>query len=264
MPETARCLRAQARADGPDAETAHAVRMHARRDGPDAEAPHALRIHRPDGADSGRVRGLRVLGPPDAPDAAEARPGRRYVVLSFPSPIRPGVIESPVLAILSADDPGWCAWSPGSPPVPLPPHTSILCEYPVDACDAAWADWQRAEFAFACDFPPNPGEPRPGPAWVSPNGDFYACRWMQHDRLAYRLAAAVYADPRGPWALEQRGWLRIGQHGTAIRSSFREPPSQGQLNVLFSLLQVSDGAFRESIREELLLARLLAERSQRD
>lgn len=195
--------------------------------------------------------------------AVEGARGRRYVVLSFPSPIKPDVNEGPVLAMLFSDAPGVCAWSPGSPPVPLPAEAVIVHEYPVDAFDTAWADWRRAEFQFARDFPPAPCEPRPGPAWVAPDGTFYACRWMEHDRLAYRLAAAVYSDPRGPWALEQRAWLRIGQDGTAIRSSFREPPSDGQLNVLFALLELSDGAFRESIRDQLQLARLLAERSRR-
>jgi hypothetical protein len=185
-------------------------------------------------------------------------------VLSFRSPIKSGAREGPLLAILDDGSPGRCAWSPGSPTVPLPVEATILREYAVDASDAAWADWQRAEFQFARDFPPLPSEPRAGAAWVAPDGRFYGCRWMEHDRLAYRLAAAVYADPRGPWALEQRGWLRIAQDGTAIRSSFREPPTQEQLNVLFALLQSSEGAFRESMSEELQLARLLAERSRRE
>jgi hypothetical protein len=200
------------------------------------------------------------LAGPAADDGAR---GRRYVVLSFASPIKPGETDGPVLAMLFVDAPGLCAWSPDSPPVPLPADAVILREYPVDAFDTAWADWRRAEFQFARDYPPAPCEPRPGPAWVAPDGCFYACRWMEHDRLAYRLAAAVYADPRGPWALEQRGWLRIGQDGSAIRSSFREPPTQPQLNVLFALLETSDGAFRESIRDQLHLVRLVAERSRR-
>jgi hypothetical protein len=197
------------------------------------------------------------------PTAVDGGRGRRYVVLSFPSPIKPDVTEGPVLAMLFVGAPRLCAWSPESPPVPLPVGAVILREYAVDAFDTAWADWRRAEFQFARDYPPAPCEPRAGPAWVGPDGSFYACRWMEHDRLAYRLAAALYADPRGPWALEQRGWLRIGQDGTAIRSSFREPPTEGQLNVLFALLETSDSAFRESIRDQLHLARLVAERSRR-
>jgi hypothetical protein len=165
--------------------------------------------------------------------------------------------------MLFSDAPGLCAWSPESPPVPLPDEAVVVREYTVDGCDTAWADWRRAEFQFARDFPPPCGEPRPGPAWVAPEGAFYPCRWMEHDRLGYRLAAALYADPRGPWALEERGWLRIAQDGTAIRSSSREPPTDGQLNVLFALLQLSDGTFRESIRDQLQLARLLAERLRR-
>ena len=196
-------------------------------------------------------------------DAVDQGRGRRYVVLSFPSPIKPGVIEGPVLAVLFDEPPGLCAWSPDAPPVPVPADAVILRDYAVDVCDTAWAAWRRAEFQFARDFPPPRSEPQPGPAWVGPDGAFYACRWMEHDRLAYRLAAALYADPRGPWALEQRGWLRLGQDGTAIRSSNREALSEGQLNVLVALLQRSDGDFREGIREQLLLARLLAERSRR-
>ena len=206
------------------------------------------------GAVDGRLAGL-------APTDGEA--GRRYVALSFPSPIRPGITEGPVLAVLFGDSPGVCAWSPDAAPVPVPPQAVILREYAVDARDRPWADWCRAEFQFARDFPPAPCEPRPGPAWVGPDGGFYACRWMEHDRLAYRLAAALYADPRGPWCLEQRGWLRIGQDGTAIRSASREPPSDAQLNTLLTLLELSDGDFREGIREQLQLARLLAERSRR-
>ena len=205
----------------------------------------------------------RVNGQVAGSVAAQASPGRRYVVLSFPSPIKPDVTEGPVLATLFDDAPGLCAWSPDSPPVPLPPRAVILREYRVDPCDPSWADWRRAEFQFARDFPPQASDPRPGPAWVCPDGRFYACRWMEHDRLAYRLAAWLYSDPRGPWALEQRGWLRIGQDGTAIRSSFREPPSQGQLDVLMTLVQIADGVFRESIRDQLQLARLVAERRRR-
>jgi hypothetical protein len=129
----------------------------------------------------------------------------------------------------------------------------------VDTADPSTADWQRAQLEFAQDFPPRAVPPHPAPAWLSPDGRFYACRWLEHDRLSYRLAAAYYGDPRGTQALEKHGWLRVQRDGTIVRPPYaRRGPSQPQLDVLFTLVQVSRGEYHANIRDELELARLLA------
>jgi hypothetical protein len=120
-------------------------------------------------------------------------------------------------------------------------------------------DWQRAQMEFAREFPPQPVSPRPVPAWLASDGRFYACRWLEHDRLSYRLSAMYYGDPGGTKVLESRGWLRVQRDGTIIRPpSSRADLTQPQLDVLFSLVQLAEGAYRDNIREELELARLRA------
>ena len=86
-----------------------------------------------------------------------------------------------------------------------------------------------------------------------------AVRVLEHDRLSYRLAAAYYADPRGTQALEKHGWLRVQRDGTIVRPPFTwRELTQAQLDVLFTLVQVSTGDYHTNIRDELELARLFA------
>lgn len=179
----------------------------------------------------------------------------RYVALGFRSPARAGETE---LAILLLDQPHLLRWGPDVPPTALPSGHTVLKEYSVDAADPSTADWQRAQLEFARDFPARPVPPRPSPAWLSPDGRFYACRWLEHDRLSYRLAAAYYGDPRGTQALEKHGWLRVQRDGTIVRPPYTwRELTQAQLDVLFALVQVSRGDYHTNIRDELELARML-------
>jgi hypothetical protein len=142
--------------------------------------------------------------------------------------------------------------------MPLPPEHTILKDYPV-RCERLSEDWRLARLAFGRDFPPQPSEPHPSAAWVAPDGSFYACHWLEHDRLAYRLAGAYYTSPDGPRRLERCGWVRLEHDGTVVRHARGKPLSQAQLDVLFALLQTSAGSYRANIGEELELS-LIAER----
>lgn len=175
----------------------------------------------------------------------------RYVVVTFPSPRQPGKTEGPELGILVQHRQDIILWGPDYSPVPLPAGHTVLKQYPVDKLDSSTADWQRAQLQFARDFPPRAVPPHAAPAWVAPEGRFYPCRWLEHDRLGYRLAAAYYADPRGPLALERRGWLRVQHDGTVVRLPARRP-TQSQLDVLFALAQSSEGIYSLNIRDELV------------
>jgi hypothetical protein len=80
------------------------------------------------------------------------------------------------------------------------------------------------------------------PAWLAPDARFYWCRWLEHDRLSYRLSAAHYGNPGGTRVLEARGWLRVQRDGTIVRPpSSPSGLSQPQLDVLFSLAQLAEG-----------------------
>ncbi|HTD78903.1 MAG TPA: hypothetical protein VK898_14795, partial [Chloroflexota bacterium] len=171
-------------------------------------------------ADRGRAeRAARGAANPEPPIRAPRakKTTWRYVALGLRSPNRPGETERVELGILLLDRPRLVLWGPDSPPAPLPRGHAVLKEYSVDAADPSTADWLRAQLEFARDFPPRPVPPVPTPAWLAPDGRFYACRWLEHDRLSYRLAAAYYADPRGTQALERHGWLRVQRDGTIVR-----------------------------------------------
>jgi len=183
----------------------------------------------------------------------------RYAAVGLPSPTRPGETERVELGILLPDQPHLILWAPDSPPTPLPRGHTVLKRYSVDTAEPSTADWQRAQFEFARDFPPRAVPPHPAPAWLAPDGRFFACRPLEHDRLSYRLAAAYYGDPHGTQALEKRGWLRVQRDGTIVRPlSARRELSQAQMDVLFTLVQVSKGDYHANVRDELELARLLA------
>jgi hypothetical protein len=182
----------------------------------------------------------------------------RIVAITFRSPIQPPRIEGPHLGIIYPNSPGLMYWEPGGLHMALPEEHTIIKEYPA-RCDRLIADWQLAALAFGREFPPMRIEPEPSAAWIAPDGSFYQCRWMEHDRLAYRLSGAHYKDSGGPRTLERRGWLRLQHDGTIIWPSLSRPPSQAQLDVLFTLMQASEGAFCANMREELEMA-LTAER----
>jgi hypothetical protein len=134
--------------------------------------------------------------------------------------------------------------------MPLPAEYTIVKEYPV-RCDRLAEDWPLAALAFGRDFPPQRSEPQASAAWVAPDGSFYPCYWMEHDRLAYRLAGAYYNDPSGPRTLERRGWMRLQNDGSVIWPTLGQPITQAQLDVLFTLVQTSDGDYRANVSEEL-------------
>lgn len=182
----------------------------------------------------------------------------RVVAITFRSPIQPTRVEGPHLGIIYAQNPGVMYWEPGGLQMVLPQEHTIVKEYPA-RCDRLGDDWQLAALAFGREFPPVRTEPEPSAAWIAPDGSFYQCRWMEHDRLGYRLSGAHYKDPGGPRTLERRGWMRLQHDGTIVWPSLSHPPSQSQLDVLFTLMQASTGAFRANVREELEMA-LTAER----
>ena len=216
-------------------------------------------MHMPErGSTTGSLDGRAVAGGDGSGPSrllAGAAPGAwRYVAVAFPSPTRPGETEGPELGIVVRNHPDIIMWGPDYPPTLLPPGHMVLKQYAVRTSGPCRADWQRAQLQFARDFPPRAVPPHPAAAWVAPDGRFYACRWLEHDRLGYRLAAAYYADLCGPLALEQRGWLRVQHDGTIVRLPSARLPSQAQLDVLFTLVEVSEGAYGANIREELELA----------
>jgi hypothetical protein len=182
----------------------------------------------------------------------------RVVAITFRSPIQPTRVEGPHLGIIYGQNPGVMYWEPGGLQMVLPQEHTIVKEYPA-RCDRLGDDWQLAALAFGREFPPVRTEPEPSAAWIAPDGSFYQCRWMEHDRLGYRLSGAHYKDPGGPRTLERRGWMRLQHDGTIVWPSLSHPPSQSQLDVLFTLMQASTGAFRANVREELEMA-LTAER----
>ena len=205
--------------------------------------------------------------------SAEARPGpqptRRttslakstwsYAVIELPAAEQAGELQRVELGILAFDEPNLVRWTPDSPLTALPAGYTILKRYPVDVTDPSVADWERAHTEFAREFPPEAVLPRPVPAWLAPDGRFYACRWLEHDRLSHRLSAALYDDPSGTRLLERRGWVRIQRDGTIIRAPLASTDlSQPQLDVLFSLAQVASGEYRANIEAELELARVRA------
>jgi hypothetical protein len=198
-----------------------------------------------------------LRAPPQLP-ALYAKDSWCYVAVVFPSPRQASETAGPELGILLQNRPGIILWGPDYPPTLLPAGHTILKQYEVDRSDPSRADWQRAQLQFAQDFPPRAVPPRPTPAWVAPDGRFYACRWLEHDRLGYRLAAAYYGDPRGPRALEEHAWLRVQHDGTIVHLPSARHPSQPQLDVLFALVQVSEGVYRANVRDELELVRVLA------
>jgi len=59
--------------------------------------------------------------------------------------------------------------------------------------------------------------------WLSPQGKFYRCGWMEHISLADALG---YTEKQ----LEELGWIKISNN-RAIPSE--KPPSQAQINALF-------------------------------
>jgi hypothetical protein len=182
----------------------------------------------------------------------------RVVAITFRSPIQPTRVEGPHLGIIYGQNPAVMYWEPGGLQMVLPQEHTIVKEYPA-RCDRLGDDWQLAALAFGREFPPVRTEPEPSAAWIAPDGSFYQCRWMEHDRLGYRLSGAHYKDPGGPRTLERRGWMRLQHDGTIVWPSLSHPPSQSQLDVLFTLMQASTGAFRANVREELEMA-LTAER----
>ena len=181
----------------------------------------------------------------------------RVVAITFCSPIQPARVEGPHLGVIYAAWPDTLFWEPGGLPMPLPPEHTILKDYPV-RCERLSEDWRLAALAFGRDFPPRRSQPHPSAAWVAPDGSFYACHWLEHDRLAYRLAGTYYTSPDGPRRLERCGWLRLEHDGTVVRHARGQPLSQAQLDVLFALLQTSEGSYRANIAEELELS-LIAE-----
>ena len=210
------------------------------------------------GSAKGSMGGRVVAGGNGPEPPRTAAPAWRYVAVALPSPKQPGETEGPELGILVRNHPDIIMWGPDYPPTLLPPGHVVLKQYAVHPSGPCRADWQRTQLQFARDFPPRAVPPHPSAAWVAPDGRFFACRWLEHDRLGYRLAAAYYADPCGPLALEQRGWLRVQHDGTIVRAPSVRAPSQPQLDVLFTLVELAKGAYRANIREELELACALA------
>jgi hypothetical protein len=181
--------------------------------------------------------------------------GCRVVAITFRSPIQPARVEGPHLGIIYPAWPGTLFWEPGGLPMSLPPEHTILKDYPV-RCERLSQDWHLAALAFGRDFPPQRTEPHPSAAWVAPDGSFYPCHRLEHDRLAYRLAGACYDSPDGPRRLERCGWLRLEHDGTVVRHARAQPLSQAQLDVLFTLLQTARGSYRANIADEFELSRI--------
>lgn len=181
--------------------------------------------------------------------------GCRVVAITFRSPIQPERVEGPHLGIVYAESPDILFWDPGGLPMPLPPEHTILKDYPV-RCERLSDDWPQAALAFGHDFPPQRTEPHPSAAWLAPDGSFYPCHRLEHDRLAYRLAGACYNSPHGPRTLERGGWLRLEHDGTIVWHARGQPFSQAQLDVLFGLLQTAAGNYRANLGEVLELSRI--------
>jgi hypothetical protein len=211
-----------------------------------------------EGSISGRANAAGDGPEPPRLPASHAADAWRYVAVAFPSPRQPGETGGPELGILVRNQPDIVRWGPDYPPTLLPPGHIVLKQYAAGPSDPCRAAWQRTQLQFARDFPPRAVPPCAAPGWLAPDGRFYACRWLEHDRLGYRLAAAHYGDPCGPLTLEQRGWLRVQHDGTIVRLPSARLPSQAQLDVLFTLLEVSQGVYRANIREQLELACVLA------
>ena len=90
---------------------------------------------------------------------------------------------------------------------------------------------------------PEPSEPCP-PAcqdsittdsgWLSPDGKFYPCAWMQHDPIVFALGLEVAAVEKGGWIRMSVSFVELG--GSPFGQP-EKPPTQKQIDMIFDWCQ---------------------------
>lgn len=95
---------------------------------------------------------------------------------------------------------------------PWPSEATILATF--EHLPSLDDDEQDALFAFAHEFPPQPGRIAIGAGWLSPSGLWYPVEDGDHGPMAERISARFYRSLKGDELLRQRGWLRVQPNGS--------------------------------------------------
>lgn len=103
---------------------------------------------------------------------------------------------------------------------------------------------------FERDFPPEVGL-RDSCGWLSPEGIYYPCGYMEHESIAWTIYAILWNDFGGGRELIWKGWAQISDGYI----QYEYPFTQRQLDVLFDLSQVATGELKETCDRYLLIAR---------
>lgn len=74
--------------------------------------------------------------------------------------------------------------------------------------------------------------------WIGPKGEFYACRYGEHDGLAALICRKLYTRLEDTRYLEEQGWFRLHANGV-VAGLYERTLTQPQLDLL-GLLYLSD------------------------
>ena len=136
--------------------------------------------------------------------------------------------------------PTWCSTCNGSSP-------DIVKDYGmIDTMDEE--SIKDIEFDFYKTFyNPKKSKPFISGGWISPDGDFYPCKYFEHDSLATALSHIYYPEStsHGVYSLDTKGWIHLSAEGYPLGNK----PTQKQLDILFDIAN-SDNYLEEDYDEE--------------
>jgi len=75
--------------------------------------------------------------------------------------------------------------------------------------------------------------------WVSPDGTWYECGYMEHVWLARRLFKEGITKDSGEWYLEENGWLKLKSPNTILFFS-DVPMTRDQKNFIYDFIKGLD------------------------
>lgn len=84
---------------------------------------------------------------------------------------------------------------------------------------------------------PKKATPFESAGWISPEGDFYPCKYFEHDSFGKHLAVLLYKSFDGVQELEKHKWIRVLDSG--LTDIDYNDVTQKQLNIMYDIYTAS-------------------------
>jgi len=123
----------------------------------------------------------------------------------------------------------------------LPDRWQVLAREAVAAGSSKWDQADRLEYEWTRRFNmPVPQDPCASGGWIAPNGDFYPCRYHEHQAAATRIALCLFGSREGQRHLEDAGWVHLYDDGLVALRSLDDSRQKTQQAQLATLRKIAD------------------------